>query len=98
MDETSTQHGVIQNPEMGHSAQSSMHEYEYQIIYKPGQLHGNMDVLSPQNKEEKPERVVMLAHMDDAPISVSQVSRWTARDVTLSQVHNYILSGWPEIQ
>lgn len=61
-----------------------MHEYEYQIIYKPGQLHGNMDVLSPllvstvQNKEEKPERVVMLAHMDDAP--------------------NYILSGWPEIQ
>ncbi|XP_062380634.1 uncharacterized protein K02A2.6-like [Sardina pilchardus] len=27
-----------------------------------------------------------------------KVRKWTARDVTLSQVHNYVLSGWPEIK
>ena len=37
----------------------------------------------------------MLENMDDAPLDLSQVKKWTVRDVTLSQVHNYLLSGWP---
>lgn len=42
------------------------------------------------------EWVLMLEHMDDAPLHVLQVRKWRATDVTLSQVHCYILNGWPE--
>lgn len=78
--------------------------YEYKIIYKPGKFHSNADALSRlpvptvQKEEERPERVLMLDHMDDVPLNVSQVRKWTSKDAILSQVYSYILSGWPEVK
>lgn len=39
--------------------------------------------------------MLMLDGMDDAPVTTEQVRRWTAKDVTLSHVHEYVLKGWP---
>lgn len=33
--------------------------------------------------------------MDDAPVTTDQVRHWTAKDVTLSHVHEFVLKGWP---
>lgn len=78
--------------------------YEYKIIYKPGKFHSNADGLSrlpvpsKQKEEETPERVLMLDQVDDIPINVAQVRKWTSKDVILSRVYSYILSGWPLVQ
>lgn len=76
--------------------------YEYRIVYKPGKQNANADALSrlplpeacPAEGGEE-ELVLMLDVMDDAPITTDQVRRWTSKDVTLSQVHEWALKGWP---
>lgn len=78
--------------------------YEYKIIYKPGKFHSYADALSrlpipsQQKEEETSGRVLMLDHMDDVPLNVSQIRKWTLKDATLSQVYSYVLSGWTEIK
>ena len=75
--------------------------YEYSIVYKPGLQNANADALSrlplpetpPVGREE--EHVLMIDVMDDAPVNLEQVRQWTAKDVTLSRVHQYVLTGWP---
>lgn len=37
----------------------------------------------------------MLGMLKFEPISASQLKSWTNKDVLLSQVHNYVLRGWP---
>ncbi|XP_029904245.1 LOW QUALITY PROTEIN: uncharacterized protein K02A2.6-like [Myripristis murdjan] len=75
--------------------------YEYHIVYRPGKQHVNADALSrlplPETfpAEEEEDLVLMLDGMDDAPVTTEQVRHWTAKDVTLSRVHGYVLKGWP---
>lgn len=38
--------------------------------------------------------MLMLDVMDDAPVKKERVKKWTAKDVTLSRVHHYVLTGW----
>lgn len=71
--------------------------YEYRIVYKPGKQNANADALSrlplpeecPAEGGEE-ELVLMLDVMDDAPITTDQVRQWTSKDVTLSQVHEWV--------
>ncbi|KAJ8337557.1 hypothetical protein SKAU_G00365230 [Synaphobranchus kaupii] len=78
--------------------------YEYRIVYKPGKEHSNADALSRLPVPELVEddslqgQVLMIDHMDDAPVNMSQVRKWTAKDTTLSLVHSYVLNGWPEVR
>ena len=71
--------------------------YEYQIVYRPGRQHINADALSrlplPETfpAEEEEALVLMLDEMDDAPVTTEQVRHWTAKEVTLSHVHEYVL-------
>lgn len=75
--------------------------YEYNIVYRPGHQHANADALSrlplPEScpAEGEEDQVLMLDVMDDAPVTTEQVKRWTATDATLSQVHGFVLRGWP---
>lgn len=73
--------------------------YEYNIVYKPGKPHANADALSrlpvPETVPEKEtnEQVWMMDVLDDTLVDTSQIKRWTAKDVILSQVYEYSLKG-----
>ncbi|XP_039887198.1 uncharacterized protein K02A2.6-like [Simochromis diagramma] len=75
--------------------------YEYNIRYKPGKHHENADALSrlpvPDSapEQEMAEQVLMMDVLDDTLVDTAQIKRWTAKDVLLSQVHEYTLKGWP---
>ncbi|XP_030580469.1 uncharacterized protein K02A2.6-like [Archocentrus centrarchus] len=75
--------------------------YEYHIVYKPGKHHANADALSrlpvPDTAPEKEmtEQVLMMDVLDDTLVDTTQLKRWTAKDIILSQVHEYTLKGWP---
>lgn len=71
-------------------------------MYRPRNKNANADAPSrlplpeahPAERGEE-ELVLMLDVMDDAPVSSEQVRQWTAKDVTLSHVHEFVLKGWP---
>lgn len=75
--------------------------YEYNIVYKARKHHANADALTrlpvpdtvPEN--EITEQVLMMDILDDTLVNTTQITPWTAKDVILSQVHRYILKGWP---
>ena len=75
--------------------------YEYKIVYKEGKSHANADALSrlplrgTGSEKEETEQVLMMDLLDDSLVDTQQLKRWTARDVILSQVHEYVLKGWP---
>lgn len=75
--------------------------YEYNIVYKPGKHHANADALSrppvteKMGKGEKTEQVLMMNLLDETLVDTNQIKSWTAKDVILSQVHAYVLTGWP---
>lgn len=78
-----------------------MRAYEYKILYKPGKKHANAETFSrlplPITGEgtEPADQVLMLDFLDPAPLTAAQIKGWTAKDVILSQVREYILKGWP---
>ncbi|XP_061156017.1 uncharacterized protein K02A2.6-like [Syngnathus typhle] len=75
--------------------------YQYNIVYKPGKHHANADAVSRMpvpvklRKEESTEQVLMMDMLDETLIDAKQIKSWTAKDTVLSQVHEYILKGWP---
>lgn len=76
--------------------------YEYHIVYRPGKQNANADALSTLPLPEacpteggEEELALMLDVMDDAPVSIEQMIQWTAKDATLSHVHEFVLKGWP---
>ena len=46
-------------------------------------------------EKEMTEQVLMMDVLDDTLVDATQIKRWTAKDVILSQVHEYTLKGWP---
>ena len=75
--------------------------YEYTLVFKTTDQHSNADALSrlPLQETTKvplpPETVLLLEFLDKAPVSATQVRNWTRRDPILSQVMDYVQSGWP---
>ena len=75
--------------------------YEYNIVYKPGKQHVNADELSrllmseTASDNEMTEQVLMMDVLEDVLVDPTQMNGWTAQDVILSQVQEYILIGWP---
>lgn len=77
--------------------------YEYMIVFKAGQDHGNADALGRLPIAEKVSdeaaegHVLMMDHLDTLPVSNMQIKQWTGKDPLLSVVQVYVMKGWPEI-
>ena len=85
--------------------------YNYQIQFKPGKDIAHADMLSrlplstvPQKVPLPGEIVLLLDTLQNSPITVSTVQKWTDRDPILSRVRDIVLKGWvgdttdPELQ
>ena len=75
--------------------------HDYKIEFRPGQQHGNADVLSclplPASVEETspPGEVVLLMEtLHNTPVDSKMIRRWTDRDPVLSKVRRLVQSGW----
>ncbi|RXN15994.1 putative protein K02A2.6-like protein [Labeo rohita] len=77
--------------------------YDYTMVFRPGKANACADALSrlpikdEETEEKKSEQVLMLDVLGDAPVNTPQIRRWTSRDVMMSRVREYILSGWPKL-
>ena len=74
--------------------------YNYTIAYKPGNSHGNADVLSRLPLPEAPsatlipgETILLLDTLHE-PVSAAQIRQWTNRDPVLSAVRRMVQQGW----
>ena len=75
--------------------------YNYKIEYRPGQQHGNADVLSrlplPETVKEASlpgETVLLMETLHSAPVDSKKIRFWTDHDPVMSKVRRLILSGW----
>ena len=76
--------------------------YEYIITFRGTKLHGNADALSrlplpnaPAEVPMEPELVLLLQHLDESPVTVNDIRKWTKRDPLLAQVLQFVEQGWP---
>jgi len=76
--------------------------YEYTITFHGTKLHGNVDALSwlllptaPIEVPFEPELVLLLQYLDESPVIVNDIHKWTRRDPLLAQVLQFIEQGWP---
>ena len=76
--------------------------YQYDILFKPTQQHGNADCLSrlplPSNTamEAFGVDVFNVAQVDSLPVTAEQIGQATRRDPLLSKVLRFTQSGWPQ--
>ena len=77
--------------------------HDYTIEYRPGQQHGNADVLSrlplpvTEVEESPPGEVVLLMEtLRSTPVDAKQIRRWTDRDPILSKVRRLVQTGWKD--
>ena len=77
--------------------------YEYAIACRGTRQHANANAMSRLPLLDKPaqtpvpaELVLLVEKLADAPISATQISKWTRQDPLLSTVLHYIQQGWPE--
>ncbi len=73
--------------------------YEYTLEFRSSTHHANAwaGCLSPK-KLSVPvpaELVLLVKHLDNAPISASQIKTWTLRNPVLARVLRCIREGWP---
>jgi len=71
--------------------------YDYKMVFRGIQLHGNADNLSrlplPSTTSDlpmAPELVLLLKHLSESPITVSDIKKFTRRDSVLSQVLQFV--------
>ena len=76
--------------------------YSYELVYHSGQSIGNADGLSrlplPTEIEEVPvpsDIKLVMDHLDNTPVQVKDIERWTSHDPILSAVRHQVMSGWP---
>ena len=69
--------------------------------YKPGQNHGNADMLSrlplPESPTDVPvpgETILVLDMLLSLPVTVEQIRQWTSHDPILFQVRTMVQQGW----
>ncbi|XP_064487305.1 uncharacterized protein K02A2.6-like [Ornithodoros turicata] len=78
--------------------------YRYKLEYRPDKTLLTADALSrlplymkedDDSQNELPEYILALEHLDEGPVSQTELQATTAADPQLSQIKNYILDGWP---
>ncbi len=76
--------------------------YEYTIAWRNTTQHANSDALSrlplpdtPSKTTIPAELVLIVEHLQDAPITATQIATWTRRDPLMARVLHYIQQGWP---
>ena len=79
----------------------SLSAYDYTIEHRPGQQHGNADVLSrlplPTTVKETSmpgEIVLLMETLQSTPVDSRQICLWTDRDPGLSKVRRLVQTGW----
>ena len=75
--------------------------YEYTMVFRKTEEHGDADALSrlslpivPKETETPPELVLLIESLEDAPVTVTQISSLTRRDPGLSRVVECLQKGW----
>ena len=76
--------------------------YEYTLVFRKTEAHGNADALSrlpllevPAQTQTPPELVLLMDHLNESPITAEQISTWTRRDPSLSALLQMVKQGWP---
>jgi len=76
--------------------------YEYLLVFRNTSAHANADALSrlplpeePTKAFEVPELVLLAEHLNESPVTASDIRVWTQRDVKLARVLQHIQQGWP---
>ena len=76
--------------------------YEYTIVFRKTEDHGNADALSrlplnvvPAQSDTPPEVVLLMETLEELPTTANHISSWTRRDPVLSSVVQYLQKGWP---
>ena len=74
--------------------------YSYELVYRDGPSNGNADALSrlplPTEIEEVPvpgDIMLVMDHLDNTPVQVKDIERWTSHDPILSVVRHQVMSG-----
>ncbi len=80
-------------------------QFQYEVIYRKSELHGNADCLSrlvaPSSNKPAEEPMdatinfIASQQLDVLPVTASTIRNATARDPVLSKVQQLILYGWP---
>ena len=76
--------------------------YEYTLVFRKTEAHGNADALSrlplpvaPAETQSPPELVLLMEQLEESPVTAEQISSWTRRDPSLSVVLQALKQGWP---
>ena len=76
--------------------------YEYTIVFRGTKPHSNVYALSrlqlpnaPAEVPMEPELVLLLQHLDESPVTVNDIRKWTKCDPLLAQVLQFVEYGWP---
>ena len=77
---------------------------EYTLEARPTTRHGNADAMShlplkltPRDTPQPPEFVLLLDTLSGAPVTCSQIQRWTRQDPVLGRALRYTQLGWPQL-
>ena len=77
--------------------------YEYKIVFRGTQLHGNADgssrLLLPSTTSElpmAPELMLLLEHLAESPVTASDIKKFTRCYPVFSQVLQFVMQGWPK--
>ena len=75
--------------------------YDYELVYKEGQNHGNADGLSrlplPDTIARVPtpgETILLMDRLETLPVGADHVADWTASDPVLQRVVRRVHHGW----
>ena len=80
----------------------TLQAYEYNIKHKPGEQLANADALSRLPLSQQPQSVpvpgdinLVLQHMNTTPVTATEIKTWTDKDLLLSKVRQFVMTGWP---
>lgn len=76
--------------------------FEYSLIFRDTTAHANADALSRLPLPDKPDQhfqptelVLLVTHLENAPVTADQIAEATRRDPVLSTVSQFVHQGWP---
>ncbi|XP_062846979.1 uncharacterized protein K02A2.6 [Trichomycterus rosablanca] len=80
--------------------------YNYHIVYRQSEKHGNADGLSrvplSETKDAGTETIsayvdaLICEHLEGVPLTAKQIAKVTRTDTELSRLHRFIMEGWPK--
>ena len=77
--------------------------FDYTLTFRNTKAHANADALSrlplaakPAEHFEPAELVLLTTHLENSPVSASQISEATRKDPVLSTVSQYVSQGSPQ--